>query len=69
MITGECPNCNEIITNSMPEQSPAFFRRTCDNCNKPYWLLASRIQSIAYDLEAFEKEYIVDEKTKQIKKR
>lgn len=69
MITGECPNCDNIITNSMPEQSPAFIKGVCEKCNKTYWLLASRIESIAYDEEMFNIEYIVDEKNKIIKKR
>ncbi len=68
MIIGDCPYCNEIVTNAMPDSSPAFCKPTCDSCGKNYWLLCSRIESQAYTIENFEKEYNVDEETKSIKK-
>lgn len=66
MIFGECPNCNGFISNPMPEQSPAFAKRECEHCNKGYWLKCSRIDSKAYTIEGFEKEYSVNEETKVI---
>jgi hypothetical protein len=69
MITGECPYCNKTIINGMPEQSPMFMKTKCEHCGEIIWLLASRIESIAYTEEAFSNEYEVDEKTKRITKK
>ncbi len=66
---GQCPYCDGCITNSMPEKSPAFFKSTCPECKQQYWLLASRIQSIAYTEEGFHEEYEVDEETKTVKEK
>ncbi len=67
MITGECPYCDRVITNAMPDKSPAFLKGVCPNCKKDYWLKASRIQSTAYTEEEFFRNYEIDEKTRSIK--
>ena len=68
MIFGECPYCNEQIVNEMPERSPKFIKTKCEHCGKEYWLLASRIESVAYTEEGFNKEYTVDEETHHIRR-
>ena len=69
MITGGCPYCSEIVFNTMPDKTPAYSIQFCNSCNKDYWMLHSRLESIAYTIEAFNKEYIVDYKNKTIIKR
>jgi len=69
MITGECPYCEGVVTNYMPDESPAFSKQECPTCKKTYWMMHSRIESIAYPMEEFEKLYIVDEEKRSITKR
>lgn len=70
MIFGNCPHCDEPITNRMPAKSPAVFKNTCNNCHKEYWIYATRLgECMAYDEEAFNKEFIVDEENNTFKRR
>jgi hypothetical protein len=61
MIFGECPYCDEFISNGMPDKSPAVFESVCDNCGKTYWIYASRIgECVAYTQDDFKKSFKVD---------
>lgn len=69
MIFGGCPYCNASTVNYMPDDSPKCYESTCEECGKVYWMLASRIESLAYTQEDFAKEYIVDREKRTIEKR
>ena len=68
MIFGECPYCEEMMFNYMPEKSPAFQKTECEECGNTVWLLCSRIESYAYTVEDFLEKYSVDEETKEVRK-
>ncbi len=69
MIIGECPYCENVIVNAMPDRSPAYCRPTCETCGKTYWLRCSRISSVAYTEEEFERLHEIDAKNRSIKPR
>ena len=69
MIFGGCPYCDGSIINYMPEKSPMFAKRTCEHCENEYWLLCSRVSSEAFTIEGFNKEYTVNEETKEVQRR
>jgi len=69
MIFRECPNCNELIINHMPERTPAFTENTCEHCKKPYWMKYSRLDPVAYTVDNFLKEFDVNAESKTIKLR
>ena len=69
MIFGGCPYCDRAVVNYMPDESPKFAKPTCEHCGKQYWLLCSRIESTAFTVEDFNKDYVVNEETKEIVER
>ena len=71
MIIGECPyeGCDGFHMIPIADKTPAFSKEKCETCGREYWLMHSRINPKAFTVEEFEKEYIVDDKTKTIERR
>ena len=71
MQMGSCPypGCKGFIAIAMPDQTPAFSKTTCPDCERLIWLYHSRIDPKAYTEQSFHEEFEVNEETKHISKR
>nr|BFD58940.1 hypothetical protein CKG001_10470 [Bdellovibrio sp. CKG001] len=69
MIFGECPNCGAGLVNELCWRTPCFTKEVCPSCDKPYWLLHSRINPVVLTVEEFESEYQINPETRQVSKK
>jgi len=69
MQIGECPYCDYLDMWPMPQNTPCAGKYICEGCKKEIWLWHSRINPMAYTKEDFEREFIIDEASKTVKKR
>jgi hypothetical protein len=64
VIFGECVYCLAPTATQCAEECPSYSKEQCEGCKKFFWLKHSRMEPMAYPLEAFE----VDEETKRLKR-
>ena len=71
MNFGECPydDCDAMLMFEVPDQSPKFGMVQCHQCRRKLWYLFSRLDPQAWTLDEFEKNFVVDEATKTVKRR
>ena len=72
MQDGECPyaDCDDYQLRLLPDVAlPKFSKEKCPGCNRMIWLFYSRVEPQAFTPEEFEREYILDEDTKSVKRR
>lgn len=70
MNFGECPykDCDGALEwLSVPEQAPVFYKDFCQKCQRVVWRKLSRIEPEALTTAQFQRQYVVDELTKQVK--
>lgn len=71
MIIGDCPydGCTGSHMIPIAPECPAFSKHECEECEREFWLLHSRIAPVAYTLVGFAERFDVDEETRVITKR
>ena len=67
MIFGNCPYCDEPMSNELADgELPQFERLISDCCNNPVWLKHSRFEPVAYTEDQFFIEFKIDDFTNNI---
>jgi hypothetical protein len=72
MITGDCPydDCDDFRMRLLPDVPlPKFSKEQCPACKRTIWVLYSRIDPEVYTESDFDRAWVVDEATKNIKRR
>lgn len=71
MNLGDCPyeDCDGFLSFELPERTPVYAIVECETCNRSLWYKFSRVDPIAWTIEDFEAEHIVDVETHSIVKR
>jgi hypothetical protein len=68
MNFGECPYCDKFLgLFDMPDSLPTYAKVRCDSCGKEVWYRFSKIAPCAWTVEEFERLFVFDEKTKQLR--
>jgi hypothetical protein len=72
-IMGKCgyDDCTHFAIRAIPEghRLPLWSKEICDGCKRVVWVKYSRVDPIVYSEDDFNKEFEIDEATKQIKPR
>ena len=67
MNFGDCPYCDDFTGFfKVPEKTPCYAKVKCESCGKEIWYRFSRIDPEAWTIEDFEKEFKIDEETRQV---
>lgn len=70
MNLGDCPYCDDFIGFlKVPDKCPAYAIVQCESCGKDIWYRFSRINPMAWTIEDFEKEFIIEKENRRITER
>jgi hypothetical protein len=70
MNHGDCPyeGCKGHFFLPVPDKTPVYRLISCETCGRDVWYRLSRADPEAWTREDFEREHVIDEEAKTIKR-